>query len=209
MIILLFHSIATTAPSVPSEKTDASNEMPTAEQTEFKAYLDKHGVEEAMSVAVNRLMKMKERPPDPVATIGRILCSIDATATKPEDTEAQAALRTKVGTVLAPLKGTTETEKSTHKHALPEALQKFVTLAEEPAIIEVAKPLQALEAAVARAPDSGEAVVALEAEQLLHQLWRLCKGALHARTEWRCASRARMPGPAIGRRARAAARRSR
>ena len=52
--------------------------MPTAEQTRFKAYLDKHGVEEAMSFAVDRLMKMKERPPDPVAAIGRILCGIDA-----------------------------------------------------------------------------------------------------------------------------------
>ncbi len=61
--------------------------MPTAEQTRFKAYLDKHGVEEAMSFAVDRLMKMKERPPDPVATIGRILCSIATSATKPEDTK--------------------------------------------------------------------------------------------------------------------------
>ena len=155
--------------------------MPTAEQTEFKAYLDKHGVEEAMSVAVDRLMKMKERPPDPVAFIGRILCSIDATATKPEDTEAQAALRTKVGTVLAPLKGTTETEKSTHKHALPEALQKFVTLAEEPAIIEVAKPLQALEAAVARAPDSREAAAALEAA--LGQLTTAMKAKIEERAD--------------------------
>ena len=101
--------------------------MPTAEQTEFKAYLDKHGVEEAMSVAVDRLMKMKERPPDPVAAIGRILCEIGATATKPEDNEAQAALRTKVGTVLAPLKEASSAAATTHKHALPEALQKFVT----------------------------------------------------------------------------------
>ena len=89
MRALLLHSIATTTPSAPceNEKRDASNEMPTAEQTEFKAYLDKHGVEEAMSVAVNRLMKMKERPPDPVATIGRMLCSIATSATKPEDTK--------------------------------------------------------------------------------------------------------------------------
>ena len=62
-----------------------------------------------MSVAVNRLMKMKERPPDPVAFIGRSSAG-RRRATKPEDTEAQAALRTKVGTVLAPLKGKTETE---------------------------------------------------------------------------------------------------
>ncbi|MEE3098853.1 MAG: hypothetical protein VX463_03690, partial [Pseudomonadota bacterium] len=91
------------------------------------------------------------------------------------------ALRSKVETVLGPLKGTTETEKSAHKHALPEALQKFVTLAEEPAIIEVAKPLQALEAAVARAPDSGEAAAALEAA--LGQLTAAMKTKIEQRAD--------------------------
>ena len=150
-----------------------------AEMAEAAAYLDKHGVEEAMSVAVNRLMKMKERPPDPVAFIGRILCSIDATATKPEDTEAQAALRTKVGTVLAPFKEAHAKEKSTHKHALPEALQKFVTLAEEPAIIEVAKRCR--RSGGWRAPDSGEAVAALEAA--LGQLTAAMKAKIAERAD--------------------------
>ena len=102
--------------------------MPTAEEiASFKAYLDKHGVEEAMSFAVDKVMR--ERPPNPVATIGRILCGIDANATKPEDTEAQAALRTKVGTVLAPFKEAHAKEKSTHKHALPE-LDAYLTMDE-------------------------------------------------------------------------------
>ena len=47
-----------------------------AEMAEAAAYLEQHRVTEAMSLAVNQVMK--ERPPDPVAAIGRILCGIDA-----------------------------------------------------------------------------------------------------------------------------------
>ena len=70
--------------------------------------------------------------------------------TKPKDTPEQAKLRAQIEEALKPLQQAQNKEAASKKHALPESLEKFTTLAEEPAIIEVAEPLQALEAAVAR-----------------------------------------------------------
>ena len=85
------------------------------------------------------------------------------TVTKPKDTPEQAALRAKVEAALKPLQQAQQKETASNKHALPESLEKFTTLAEEKDIIEVAEPLLALEAAVARDPDSKEATAALDA----------------------------------------------
>ena len=64
---------------------------------------------------------------------------------------------------LEPLQQAQNKEAASQKHTLPESLEKFTTLAEEKDIIEVAEPLRALEAAVARDPDSKEAAAALDA----------------------------------------------
>ena len=101
-------------------------------------------------------------------------------AAKPNDTAEQAALRAKVGAALKPLQQAKQTQEKGHKHALPESLQSFTTLAEEPAIIEVVDPLQALEAAVAREPDSKEAAAALDAA--LKKLVEVMRAKIEERT---------------------------
>ena len=145
--------------------------MPTAEEiASFKAYLAEHGVEEAMSVAVDRVMK--ERPPDPVAAIGRILCGIDAAAPAATPTELTASgaarpssepatkelqeLRAKMDALLAPLQQAVEAEAAGAAHAtkLPAGLKDFKPLAAEPEIEAASAKLHELELALVKAPSS-------------------------------------------------------
>ena len=102
-------------------------------------------------------------------------------ATKPKDTPEQAKLRAQVEEALKPLQEAQNKEATSKKHALPESLEKFTTLAEEKDIIEVAEPLRALEAAVARDPDSKEAAAALGAA--LKKLVAVMKAKIEERAD--------------------------
>ena len=142
-----------------------------AEMAEAAAYLEQHRVTEAMSVAVNQVMK--ERPPDPIAAIGRILCGIDAAApaatptqlttgsgaaapaSQPATKELQE-LRAKMDALLAPLQQAAEAEAAGAAHAtkLPAGLKDFKPLAAEPEIKVASAKLHELELALVKAPSS-------------------------------------------------------
>ena len=129
-----------------------------------------------------------EEPDDPLGFVIERLSaahqrglSVAPAATKPKDTPAKAALRAKVETALKPLQQAQQTDAAGEKHALPESLQNFTTLAEEKDIIEVAEPLRALEAAVAREPDSKEAAAALDAG--LKKLIKVTKAKIESRAD--------------------------
>ena len=142
-----------------------------AEMAEAAAYLEQHRVTEAMSLAVNQVMK--ERPPDPVAAIGRILCGIDAAAPAATPTQLTAGsgaaapasqpatkelqeLRTKMDGLLAPLQQAAEAEAAGAAHAtkLPAGLKDFKPLAAEPEIKAASAKLHELELALVKAPSS-------------------------------------------------------
>ena len=142
-----------------------------AEMAEAAAYLEQHRVTEAMSLAVNQVMK--ERPPDPVAAIGRILCGIDAAATAATPTQLTAGsgaaapasqpatkelqeLRAKMDGLLAPLQQAAEAEAAGAAHAtkLPAGLKDFKPLAAEPEIEAASAKLHELELALVKAPSS-------------------------------------------------------
>ena len=142
-----------------------------AEMAEAAAYLEQHRVTEAMSLAVNQVMK--ERPPDPVAAIGRILCGIDAAAPAATPTQLTAGsgaaapasqpatkelqeLRAKMDALLAPLQQAAEAEAAGAAHAtkLPAGLKDFKPLAAEPEIKAASAKLHELELALVKAPSS-------------------------------------------------------
>ena len=129
-----------------------------------------------------------EEPDDPLGFVIERLSaahqrdhSVAPAATKPKDTPALAALRAKVEEAIKPHQQAQQTDAAGQKHALPESLQKFTTLAEEPAIIKAVEPLRALEAAVARDPDSKEALAALDAA--LKELFEVMSAKIEERAD--------------------------